>query len=219
MDWMVNAVELLARGGFMMIPLVICSIVSIAVMIERFVKIRAAQCDVSEVISRAEGELYKGNFGAAIRVLDSDDSPVCKVLAAGVKNAHLGERSAERAMEEQGNRETHGLTRYFSALDTIVTIAPLLGLLGTVTGMIAAFNVIAAKEGISTPTAITGGVAEALIATGTGLAIAIATLVGYNHLQERIKGLVSEMETRGSAMLNIIVDTGGGSGEIKQLSA
>lgn len=219
MECMVNAVELLAKGGYVMIPLMICSVVSVTVMIERFVRIKAAQRDVSGVINRAADELYRGNHQVAVNLLEVEDSPVARVLAAGVKHAHLGERAAERAMEEQGTRETHQLCRKLGALDTIVTIAPLLGLLGTVTGMISAFHIIAAKEGISTPTAITGGVAEALIATATGLAIAIATLVGYNHLQERIKSIVAEMEARGSAMVNVLVDTGEDHGEITSLSA
>ena len=109
-------------------------------------------------------------------------------------------------MEEQGTREISALTHWLGYLDTIVTIAPLLGLLGTVTGMISAFHVIAVKEGMSTPTAITGGVAEALVATATGLAVAIVTLVGYNHLQERIKSIVAEIETSGTAMTNVLVD-------------
>jgi biopolymer transport protein ExbB len=219
MDWMVNAVELLARGGYVMVPLMVCSIVAVGVMIERYLKIRAAQCDISDAVDRAEREIYNGNYKSATDLLESTDSPVSRVLSAGIKNAHLGERSAERAMEEQGNRETHKLTRGLGSLDTIVTIAPLLGLLGTVTGMISAFHVIASKEGISTPTAITGGVAEALIATATGLAIAITTLVGYNHLQERIKSVVAEMEARGSAMMNVLVDARGDTGEIEKLSA
>jgi len=112
------------------------------------------------------------------------------------------------------------LTCRLGWLDTIITIAPLLGLLGTVTGMISAFHVIATKEGISTPMAITGGVAEALIATATGLAIAIFTLVGHNGLQERIKGIVCEMEARGNAMLNVIADSSEEPRrEIKSLSA
>jgi biopolymer transport protein ExbB len=122
-------------------------------------------------------------------------------------------------MEEQGTRETAALTQRLSMLDTIITIAPLLGLLGTVTGMISAFHVIAAKEGISTPTAITGGVAEALIATATGLAIAIVTLVGHNQIQERIKGIVADMEARGTAMVNNLVETWGNVDENQRLSA
>ena len=219
MGWIVNAVELLAKGGYVMIPLVLCSIVSVTVLIERYVKIKRAQADVSETLRRAENALYDGDFPAAIKLLDSEDVPITHVLAAGIRNSHLGERASERAMEEQGTRETASLTRRLGALDTIVTIAPLLGLLGTVTGMISAFHVIASKQGISTPTAITGGVAEALIATATGLAIAIVTLVGYNHLQERIKHLVAEMETRGTAMVNVLVEIGGRSDEDKRLSA
>ena len=219
MGWIVNAVELLAKGGYVMIPLVLCSIVSVTVLVERYVKIKRAQADVSETLRRAENALYDGDFPAALKLLDSEDVPITHVLAAGIRNSRLGERAAERAMEEQGTRETGSLTHHLGALDTIVTIAPLLGLLGTVTGMISAFHVIASKQGISTPTAITGGVAEALIATATGLAIAIVTLVGYNHLQERIKHLVAEMETRGTAMVNVLVEIGGRSDEDKRLSA
>ena len=219
MGWIVNAVELLAKGGYVMIPLMICSIVSVAVLIERHLRIKCAQSDVSGAVSRSVDALFDGNFPAALKLLDSEDVPVTRVLAAGIRNSHLGERGAERAMEEQGARETASLTHRLGALDTIVTIAPLLGLLGTVTGMISAFHVIARQQGMSTPTAITGGVAEALIATATGIAIAIVTLVGYNHLQERVKRIVAEMETRGTAMVNVIVEVGGRSDEDKRLSA
>jgi len=219
MQWMIDAVELLSKGGFAMIPLMVCSIVSITVLIERYIRIKSAQRDISQAVTRAEDAIYHGNFEVAPTVLSVEDSPVARVLIAGIRNAHIGERSAERAMEEQGTREVHALTRWLGSLDTIVTIAPLLGLFGTVTGMISAFHVIAAKEGISTPTAITGGVAEALIATATGLAIAITTLVGYNHLQERVKSVVAEMEARAGMMINVLVDAGGSSHEIESLSA
>ncbi len=116
-------------------------------------------------------------------------------------------------------KEVKELNCRLSWLDTIITISPLLGLLGTVTGMISAFHVIASKEGISTPTAITGGVAEALIATATGLAIAIFTLVAYNALQEKIKNIVSDIETRATAFTNVILQAEEGSHEVKRLSA
>ncbi len=141
------------------------------------------------------------------------------MLAAGISNNHLGERGVERAMEEQGTREISALSHGLGALDTIITIAPLLGLFGTVTGMISAFHVIANKEGIGTPTAITGGVAEALVATAAGLVIAIFTLVCYNHLQERIKGLVAEIEHRGNSILNVLAEAGDLTRETTRLSA
>ena len=219
MGWLVDAVLLLSKGGYVMIPLMVCSVLSVAVMIDRFVKVTKAQVDVSEQIHRSEDALYAGKTVKALEVLDSVSSPVTRVLTEGIKNKHLGERAAERAMEEQGTRELSHLQHRLGWLDTIITIAPLLGLLGTVTGMISAFHVIAAKDGISTPTAITGGVAEALIATATGLAIAIFTLVGYNQLQDRIKHLVAQIETKGSAMMNVIAEAGEGSDEVTRLSA
>ena len=219
MGWLVDAVVLLSKGGYVMIPLMFCSVLSVAVMIDRFVKVKSAQADVSNVVRQVEDAVYDGKVKKSIEMLDSAGSPVTRVLAAGLRNKHLGERAAERAMEEQGMREVASLNHRLGWLDTIITIAPLLGLLGTVTGMISAFHVIAAKEGISTPTAITGGVAEALIATATGLAIAIFTLVGYNNIQERIKSVVAEIETKGSAMVNVIVEAGEGSDEVTRLSA
>ena len=219
MAWFVNAVELLCKGGYVMVPLMVCSVVSVTVMIERYVKISRAQADVSDVVRRTEDALYDGKIDKAVQMLESQDSPVTRVLTAGIQSKHLGERGAERAMEDQGTRETRLLTKRLGSLDTIITIAPLLGLLGTVTGMISAFHVIAAKEGISTPTAITGGVAEALIATATGLAIAIFTLIGYNHLQERIKHIVAEIESQATAMVNVLQDIGDRPNEIKSISA
>ncbi|MEN6355929.1 MAG: MotA/TolQ/ExbB proton channel family protein [Armatimonadota bacterium] len=220
MSWMVNAVELLAKGGVVMIPLMICSVISVAVLIERYFKISKAQADVSEVIKRAEDAIYDGSPENAMSILERVDNPVARVISAGICNRHLGERGSERAMEEQGTREVSALTRRLGSLDTIITIAPLLGLLGTVTGMISAFHVIAAKSGISTPTAITGGVAEALIATATGLAIAIFTLIGNNYLQDRIKCIVAEIEARGNETVNILVESQEEPrGEIKRISA
>ena len=219
MNSMVSAVLLLAKGGCVMIPLLICSIVSVTVIIERSVKIRNARVDVSQEIARAEDALYAHKFDEAIVVLESHGSAVGRVLAAGVRNTHIGERGVERAMQEQGTREVSALNHGLGALDTIITIAPLLGLFGTVTGMISAFHVIADKEGIGTPTAITGGVAEALVATAAGLVIAIVTLVCYNHLQERIKGVVSEIEHRGNALLNVLAEAGEATSETSRLSA
>ena len=219
MGFILDAFKLLAKGGYVMIPLLFCSVVSVAILVERHIKIKHAQTDVSGLLHRAEDALYNGKHGKAIEVLTPVDSPVARVLLAGIRNKHLGERGSERAMEEQGTRELSALNSRLGYLDTIITIAPLLGLLGTVTGMISAFHVIAAKDGISTPTAITGGVAEALVATATGLAIAIFTLVGYNMLQERIKSVVVEIETNGTAMVNALAEVGEIKGEITSLSA
>lgn len=219
MDWIVNSVLLLAKGGYVMVPLALCSLASVTVLAERYIKIRRAQTDVSKAIDRAHEAIYSGQHNKAMLILEAEDVPVTRVLAAGLRNRRLGERGAERAMEERGMREASYLTRRLGVLDTIITIAPLLGLLGTVTGMISAFHVMAAKEGISTPTAITGGVAEALIATATGLAIAIFTLIGYNHIQEKIKHTIADIEAHGTALVNVLAEIGEEPREVTSLSA
>lgn len=219
MDWIVDSVRLLAKGGYVMVPLLACSIISVTVLIERYIKVRQAHVNVSEAINRAQEAIYSGNCNKALVLLEAEEVPVTRVLAAGLRNRHLGERGAERAMEERGTREASYLTRHLGMLDTIITIAPLLGLLGTVTGMISAFHVIAAKEGISTPTAITGGVAEALVATATGLAIAIFTLIGHNYIQDKIKHMIADIEAHGTAMVNLLAEVGEEPREVKSLSA
>ena len=108
-------------------------------------------------------------------------------------------------MEELALREAPELNRRLSVLDTIITMAPLLGLLGTITGMIGAFqNVFAAGNSGAAPTAITGGIAEALICTATGLVIAIFTLPFFNYLSERVRVIIADMETRATQLLNIL---------------
>lgn len=202
MNWVLNAFAFLCKGGPVMVPLIICSIVSVAVMIERYVVISRARGDSETLMSRLENFLALGKYQDAARACENEQTPLGDMLACGLKCSNA--RQSERCMEESALKTTPDMFKRLSALDTIITIAPLLGLLGTVTGMIRAFHVIATKTGISTPTAITGGVAEALIATATGLAIAIVTLVGYNWLADKAKLIVSEMEVNGTRLVNIL---------------
>lgn len=202
MTWISNAFEFLCKGGPVMAPLLLCSVLSIAVIIERFIRLNQAAGDSSELMSRIESLLALGKSTDAIRLCETEGTPLACMLAGALKcpSASL----AERCMEEYALKTMPDLYKRLGILDTIITIAPLLGLLGTVTGMIRAFHIVSTKTGLGTPTAITGGVAEALIATATGLAIAIFTLVGYNFLTEKAKAILSEMETYGTRLVNIL---------------
>jgi biopolymer transport protein ExbB len=202
MSWISNAFSFLCKGGPVMVPLIACSIISIAVIIERYVRLNEASGNASNLMTRIENSLALGKFADAAQTCERQNTPLGKMLASGLKCENVAH--AERCMEEHALKMTPELFKRLSILDTIVTISPLLGLLGTVTGMIRAFHVISSKSGLGTPTAITGGVAEALIATATGLAIAIVTLVAYNHLTETAKGIISEMEVYGTRLINIL---------------
>jgi biopolymer transport protein ExbB len=128
---------------------------------------------------------------------------VSDIVVEAIGARTLDPKLIEQRLQEKALVETPKLMKRLSVLDTIITISPLLGLLGTVTGMIRAFHVVGDPSTMNGPAAITGGVAEALIATATGLAIAIVTLVGYNFLGEKVKTLVSTMEIAATQTVNV----------------
>ena len=203
-----DAFRFLLLGGPIMWPLFVCAGVSLYVMIERAVAIGRAATDNEALLEGVRRLLGEGRTPEALALCEGTRGPVASLVASGIRNRDLDADAIERAMEELALRETPVLYRRLGVLDTIITIAPLLGLLGTVTGMIKAFNVVG-SVGLNQPLGITGGVAEALIATATGLAIAIVTLIGYNYLTEKVKEIISEMETRATQLMNILVSLRG----------
>ncbi len=204
MHSIVQGWDFLTKGGPVMWPLFLCAILSVTFMIERFVSLRRASRDNDGLLNQVRALLTEGRVDEALRVCQSTPGVVSQLVESAIRNRHMDAQSIERTMEELAMRETPTLYKHLVYLDTIITLAPLLGLLGTVTGMIRAFHVVASASGLNTPTAITGGVAEALIATATGLAIAIVTLVGYNLLTERVKEIIADMEARATQILNIL---------------
>ena len=201
---MSDDIGFLLRGGPVMWPLFFCGLISVAVMIERFLAIGAAVRDNEALMAQISELLRAGQAAAALEFCENSPGRIAKVVASGLRTTHLDHVWMERSMEEMALKELPGLYERLSVLDTIVTLAPLLGLLGTVTGMIHAFHVVGSAAGLSNPNAITGGVSEALVATSAGLTIAIFTLPAYNFLTERVKQNVGEMELRAAQFLNVI---------------
>jgi biopolymer transport protein ExbB len=187
-------IKLLIKGGVMMIPLLICSVVSLTVIIERFLfwhRIRSK--DLPErVLQLVEGD----QFEEALNLARQERNPILQVLAAGIEHRNP---SPTEAMEVSALSEIPAMKRYLPALDTIVTLAPLLGLLGTITGMISSFGIMS-LAGIGQPHAITGGIAEALIATATGLSVAIFTLIPYNYFHSKSERRMEEIERYASRL-------------------
>jgi len=211
--------DFIHNGGPVMWPLLLCAILSVTVMIERFISINRASGDNETLLEELRTQLTAGRVNEALKLCDEHSGPVAALLANGIRNRNLDSDSIERAMEELALRETPMLYRRLGVLDTIITIAPLLGLLGTVTGMIKAFHVVGSTSGLNNPSAITGGVAEALLATATGLAIAIVTLVGYNYLTEKVKEIIADMESRATQLMNILANLRRGEGSRGEVAA
>ena len=194
----------LLKGGPVMWPLFLCAIVSVTVIIERLLAQSAVSKASQGLVSKVRQALLQGDVSDTEHMLEASSGPVAKVLLTGIKNRDLQRDQLEHLMEEVAIDEIPPLSRGLGILDTIITIAPLLGLLGTVTGMIKAFQIVAVTSGTGAPAKITGGVAEALIATATGLVIAIVTLVGYNHLSGGVKKIVSDMEAAATKVINLL---------------
>lgn len=183
--------ELFHKGGPIMWPLLIASGVSLSVVIERLLFIfREQKRRAPEVVEKIVSFTEAGNIPAAIQVGSESQDFVAKVLTFALSHR---ENSFANAIMRAAGKELKRFDRGLSTLDTIITLAPLLGLLGTVTGMISAFGLLGASE-LDAPAAITGGIAEALIATAFGLGIAIVSLIPFNYLNTRLEQARHEIE-------------------------
>jgi biopolymer transport protein ExbB len=183
------------KGGFVMIPLLASSLIATAVILERFFfwwGLRRRESDIAIF----EGLVADGQFEQALKLPHAARHPVVRVLQAGLEYRHM---SPGTAMEAAAQVEVQHLGAYLPILDTIITLAPLLGLLGTITGMISAFGIVS-DTGLGQPNAITGGIAEALIATATGLFIAIMTLIPYNYFRARVERLTTQIEEQATRL-------------------
>lgn len=183
-----DALALLIKGGPVMVPLLLCSVIALAVTLERIIFWR--KIGSKELVEQLLDFVERGNVEKALNLGKEAASPVARVLAAGL--AHRNP-SLSKAMEAAAQAEIPVLKQRLVILDTIITLAPLLGLLGTVTGMIGSFGIMS-QSGIGQPHAVTGGVAEALIATATGLLIAILTLIPYNYFSSRAERELERIE-------------------------
>lgn len=184
--------ELFQKGGVIMWPLLAASVVSIGVAVERLIFIfREKKNRDAELVQRILTLAKKGDVDAAIRAGELSGDFVARTLVYGLR--HRGE-AFDTALSGAAGEELKRFGQGLPILDTVITLAPLLGLLGTVTGMIGAFGLLGGRE-LDAPTAITGGIAEALIATAFGLAIAIVSLIPFNYLNARSEEARHELET------------------------
>ncbi len=191
---MTQVIDIIIKGGIVMIPLLACSLISLTLTIERLFfwgRIKSRQ-----PVQNMLGLVESGKFDQALNVGRDSHHPIARVMAAGL--AHRNPAPA-KAMEAAAQAQIPALKSRLGALDTIITLAPLLGLLGTVVGMIGSFNIMS-EAGMGQPHAVTGGVAEALIATATGLLIAILTLIPYNYFTTRVEKEMDAMEHFSSSL-------------------
>jgi len=197
--------DMFQQGGWAMWPLLFSSVVALAVILERFWTLSRARVNVRKLMGQIVGALKEHGVDGAIEVCQRTRGPIAAILHAGLMRARKGPEAVEKAIESAGTIEMSFLQRGLIVLASVANVAPLIGFLGTVSGMIRAFNDIAAAEQVSAKI-VAAGISEALITTAAGLLIAIPTQISNNFFISRIDRFVLEMEEASVELVDTLVD-------------
>ncbi|RZA01249.1 MAG: MotA/TolQ/ExbB proton channel family protein [Moraxellaceae bacterium] len=193
--------ELVKAGGWLMLPLVICSIAMCAIIIERAIRLRLSSLAPPALLTQTTKQLRTGSFNAQSLKQLKASSLLGDMLATGIESHPHGFQFTENQMQARANELVHGLEKNLNFLGTIGAIAPLLGLLGTVIGIIEAFMAVNAG-GVTDPAMLAAGISQALITTAAGMVVAIPALVAYRYFQRKIVDITLQLETQGNQLLN-----------------
>ena len=195
--------ELVKSGGWLMAPIILCSIAATAIIVERLWSLQRERVVPEDLVARAWRWVMSEELTDERMQALREGSPLGRVLAAGLDSRHLDHALMKESVEEVGRHVVHELERYLNALGTIAAITPLLGLLGTVIGMIKVFAVVTA-QGVGEPRLLAGGISEALITTAAGLTVAIPSLLFHRVLRGRVDALVVTMEKEALRMVGAL---------------
>jgi biopolymer transport protein ExbB len=194
------------KGGPVMWPLLLLSILGVAVAIWRWIALRQATSNVVELMKQLRTKLVASDVPGAIQVCERVGGPVASIVKAGLLRYGRPKEDVEMGLQDASAHELANLERGLPILATVAMIAPLLGFLGTVTGMINSFEALAAV-GLNNPAAVARGISEALITTAAGLIIAIPVQMAYNYFVTRVNDLVRSMESAANLVLEALADT------------
>jgi biopolymer transport protein ExbB len=197
-------IEFLRQGGPVMWPLLICSVLAVAIIVERMINLRPAKVLPEDEVEHLGSLIGGGLLEQAEDYCERRPGPLTNIVAAALEARGESADSNRQVVVDQGRQEVPRLQRYLGILGTVASVSPLLGLLGTVLGMIEVFQVVS-SQGIGQAESLAGGISEAMITTATGLTIAIPALVAYNAFSDRANAMILEMERLALAFIKQIV--------------
>ena len=205
--WEMNAWALIKLGGPIMVPILLCSIFALAITIEKFFYFASINVDTSKLKKDIFDAIKNNQIKEAITLCDNNRSPVAKILKAGIIKFGSSREDIKENIEEASLFEIPKLESRLGILATIAHVSPLLGLLGTATGIIATFNTIQMRSASMNPITagdLAGGIGEALITTVAGLMVAVPTFIAYNYCVSRINHLTLDMERAATELINFM---------------
>jgi len=196
-------IDVFKTGGPIMWPLLICSLIAIAIIVERLINLRFTRILNPAIVERVTALTEGGRVDKATEVCRQNPGIYTNIVLSGLELADRSEIAVRESVEGAGRHETARLNRYLGALGTIAGISPLLGLLGTVLGMIEVFNTIA-ESGAGQAGQLSSGISQALITTATGLLVAIPALVAHNFFREKAEAIVADLERESLRVLRVL---------------
>jgi biopolymer transport protein ExbB len=203
-----NLLETFVKGGVIMYPILLCSLVALAIVIERELTLRKARLDVGQFMMKVKSIFHKGDVTAVLTFCSQKDAPIANIIRRGILKHDQGDEKVRQAVEDAGREEIYHLEKRLPILASIAGIAPMLGFLGTVTGMISAFQQIQSLAGNVNPADLAGGIWEALVTTAFGLIVGIPAYAAYNHFVTRVARFVHEMEVTTTEFLDLLHSRG-----------
>jgi biopolymer transport protein ExbB len=195
--------EIIRAGGGFMWPIVLCSVVAVAIILERLWALQSNRVIPRDLSQRVWNWVEADQISDKLIVALRQNSPLGQLLAIGIANRDRPRALMVERMQDAGRHVVHDLERFLNSLGTIAAVSPLLGLLGTVAGIIHAFNAITAN-GIGDPRVLSGGIGEALITTAAGLSVAIPSLIAYRFLRGKVERLVVRMEKEAMQLVDAL---------------
>ena len=199
--------SIIAKGGYIMYPIVACSVIALAIFLERWYVLRRSREEVKRYVRLVRKALSRKDLQTVFDASQKVQMPASRIILAGLKKYFSGQlKEAKEAMEVKAMQELPSYERRLSTLVVIANISPLLGLLGTVTGMIKTFSVIAAI-GVGKPTEMAGGISEALLTTAAGLSVAIPTVVMHHYLLRLSERIIDDVERLSTEVLEVMETT------------
>jgi biopolymer transport protein ExbB len=195
--------DIFQKGGPLMYPILLCSVMALAIFLERIWTFYRIRRGTDLLVREVESLANKGHIDEALVVCQRSGSPLSRIFIAALRASGRSRDHLKTVVEEVGSRETAPLEKYLGLMGTIATISPLLGLLGTVLGMIEAFTVIA-THGAGTPATLGGGISQALITTAAGLAVAIPTILLHKYLSSRVDRIALDFEEYSLRLVDLL---------------
>src|ERR1700736_3750943 len=204
---MERVIDYIQKGGFLMWPILACSIISIGVFVERFFYLHRATIHVGEFLKGLANLIRRRNFAEALHESAGTAGPVARVIHAAILRHDAPRSELREIVQEAGQLEVPKLERLLGVLATLAFLTPLLGLLGTVAGMIDAFGTIASNGGYATVTELSRGVYKSLLTTAAGLVVATPTFVAYSYLSSRVNTIMHDMERAGIEIVHMLTES------------